>query len=375
MAKTRTGSRVPDEFFQRVPRRSQLLFFCAVFFTFAPVGLLFVSSFAEQRPASATLCYAFMSGAVAVCWAGTFTLSRRFIVGIVFFNAGLIAFSGPLARTRLGLRDVQLSWEGVALVAAITGGYVLFVTFIAGQGRTTLRLLTEMALAQRIHETLVPPIEFTNEQLEVLGVSKASSEMGGDLLDLVEHAGAVDVFVADVAGHGVSAGVVMGMLKSSIRTGLHRGSPLDELAQTVNTVLERTTRDEVYATLAALRLHRDGTGEYLLAGHHHVLHWHSSDAELQRLHEGGFPLGLMADQRYESRSLRAAPGDLLAVYTDGLNETFDAGERELGHEAIEGAIVERARAPLAEIRQAVFDLVERHGAQADDRTLLLVRVR
>jgi serine phosphatase RsbU (regulator of sigma subunit) len=299
------------------------------------------------------------------------------VVGIVLFSLALMAFSGPLADTTLGLGFADTSFEGLAVAAAITIGYILFMIFISGQGRTTLRLLTEMALAQRIHEALVPPLAYGNGRLEVLGVSQASSEMGGDLLDLVEHGreGVVDIFVADVAGHGVGAGVVMGMLKSSIRTGLYGGLSLEELARTVNAVLERTTRDEIYATLAALRIHDDGTVAVLLAGHHPVLHWSAAGGKLQRVHEGGAPLGLMADRRYAAYHLRAEPGDLLVAYTDGLNETHDAQERELGHAAIEEAIAAGAQAPLAELRRAVFELAERHGPQVDDRTLVFVRFR
>jgi len=68
------------------------------------------------------------------------------------------------------------------------------------------------------------------------------------------------------------------------------------------------------------------------------------------------------------------PGDLFAVWTDGLDETTNEAGQELGREAIERAIFERAERPLAEIRRAVIDLVRTHGPQGDDRSLLLVRV-
>ena len=67
------------------------------------------------------------------------------------------------------------------------------------------------------------------------------------------------------------------------------------------------------------------------------------------------------------------PGDLLAVYSDGLNETADQFDAELGHTTIERTLIERATRPLEAIHEAVFTLVEGHGPQADDRTLLLVR--
>jgi sigma-B regulation protein RsbU (phosphoserine phosphatase) len=87
------------------------------------------------------------------------------------------------------------------------------------------------------------------------------------------------------------------------------------------------------------------------------------------------PIGMMAGQDYPTASTGVGPGDLLAVYTDGLNETADDAERELGHEPIEKTIAELRERPLAEIQQAVFELVTKHGSQVDDRTLLLARLR
>ena len=86
-----------------------------------------------------------------------------------------------------------------------------------------------------------------------------------------------------------------------------------------------------------------------------------------------FPLGLFSGRTYATRTVAPEPGDLLAIYTDGPDETADASDRELGHEPIERTVSDLAARPLAEIRQAVFDLVDKHGKQRDDRSLLLVR--
>jgi serine phosphatase RsbU (regulator of sigma subunit) len=105
-----------------------------------------------------------------------------------------------------------------------------------------------------------------------------------------------------------------------------------------------------------------------------VLHYRPGSGGVQQLGERGFAIGLIAGCEYASVSAALEPGDLLAVWTDGLDETENAAGQELGRESIERAIVERAERPLAEIRQAVFDLVRAHGPQRDDRSLLLVRV-
>jgi len=362
-------------FFELVPPRAALVFFAAIFFVFAPVNLLLTSSFEHSGSLAGPMLLAFLTGATAVCWAATFTLSRWFAYGIVAFTVAVMLLSGPLARPVLGLRPVLPSLAGLAVVGAIVLGYVLFIVFINGQGRTAHRLLTEMALAQRIHASLVPALERSDERLEVDGASFASTEMGGDLVDMVDHGATTDLVLADVSGHGVKAGVVMGMVKAAIRMGLRDDRGLPRLAGDLNEVLDQTTVPEMYATMVLLRVHHaERRLECLLAGHSQVLHHRRGASAASRIGEGGFPVGLLGGRDYASVSLAIEPGDLIATWTDGLDETMNEADQELGREALEKAIVERAERPLAEVRKAVFELARAHGSQRDDRSLLLLRI-
>jgi hypothetical protein len=374
MATSHTSGRA--DFFQRIPRRSLLVLHLAVFFIFAPVGMLFVSSFAQQRPLASVVLYMTVSGLVAVCWAATFTISKLFISGIVIFSAALMVLPGPLASTTFGLRSAQVSLVCYMLAAATVLGYFLFIAFIGGQARTTLRLMTEMSLARQIHDALVPTIDVTSDQFEVLGTSIPSTEMGGDLIDLIEHEEGTDMFLADVSGHGVRAGVVMGMVKSAIHTQSLRRQGLGELTRQLNNVIEQLTSAELYATMACLRF-VSGTSEveWAVAGHHHITHYRGVSGKVQRLGGPSFPVGLLPDRDYKTSATRVESGDLLVVYTDGLNETTDSSDVELGHDAIEREIARLANRPLREIQAAVFALARNHGPQVDDMTILLVRPR
>ncbi len=372
MPRSRPGTRRTDDFFRLLPRRSVVVFFLAVFFTFAPIGLMMASSLAERRPLRSILISFLVSGCLAVSWAATYTVSRWFIAGIVLFSILMILIFGPLSRSVLGVSG-RPSLEGLSFVAAIVIGYILFIVFISGQGRTTLRLKTEMDLAGQIHEALVPAIRTSDDRYEALGVSVASSEMGGDLVDLVHHQGGTDLVLADVSGHGVRAGVVMAMVKSGLRTGLQVPSGLGEILTRLNRLLDECTTSEIYTTFAGLRLPDGGDREieFALAGHR-LLHVHAASGEIEKLDSQHMPLGMLP-QSCGSRRLVMEPGDLLAAYTDGLSETEDAAGRQLGDGPIEQVILEKARSSLEEIQEAVFSLADSHGAQTDDRSLLLVR--
>lgn len=359
------AARSSADFWRMLPRRSYTVFLGAVFCVFAPLGLLAGASFLQQPPARITLIF-LVSGLGAVCWAAAFTWSRVWIIGIVTLTAAQMALLGPQRFSTAG--------AGFLMMCSIVLGYVLFIVFINGQGRKTMRLQTEMRLARDIHETLVPPLEIDLGNIEAVGASHASAEVGGDLIDLIRHAEGTDFLLADVSGHGVKAGVVMGMVKSATRAHLMSPLRLGELLTRLNTVLAQTTSPEMYSTFVGLRIHDDHL-EYAMAGHEQILHYRATEARVHRLRQQQTPLGLMADQTYQAVSIPVGPGDVLAIYTDGLNETEDSTGEQLGHDAIEQTLTRTASGSLLEAREAIFDVVRRHGPQTDDQTVLLVRIK
>ena len=244
---------------------------------------------------------------------------------------------------------------------------------VARESKTVVLRLHTLAMARRVHDTLMSPISVTANGIEALGRTHPLLDLGGDLVDAVERDEATDLFLGDVSGHGLGAGIVMAMVKSAIRMGLRRGSGLSELLGDLNDVLTDTTGPTMYATLACLRMDRAGRVQYALAGHHHIALCRPATGEVRRLDHRDLPLGLFDAATFDPAAVELEPGDLLAVYTDGLHETIDELDSELGHTAIERSLIEHATRPLEAIHEAVFTLVEGHGPQADDRTLLLVR--
>ncbi len=364
------------DFFNRIPRRSALTYFAAVFLVFAPVNLLMSSSLVQERPFYVTVFSSILSGGIAVCWAGTFTVSKWFITGIVAIGIVMSALNGPLRHLNLGMRDTAFSWELAGGVGTLAAGYALFIVFISGQARRTFRLQAEMDLARQIHETLVPAIDLSTPRLEALGVSAASSEMGGDLIDTVPHAGAIDFYLADVSGHGVRAGVVMGMVKSAVRTRLLAPGGLAEIMADLDAVLGDVTAPEMFVTFACMRIAADaGRVEYALAGHHPIIHVRAGDGSAIELENQNLPFGIGSGETYMIRSAAVSPGDLLVLYTDGLVECHNRDGRALGRDAVRTVVQRRSREPLPAIRDAIFAAATAHGAQEDDQTLLLVRVR
>jgi sigma-B regulation protein RsbU (phosphoserine phosphatase) len=260
-------------------------------------------------------------------------------------------------------------------VIGLSLGYAFFMIFIVREGLRRVRAESEMALASDIHLSLVPPVTLDSSRCEMHGRSIPAAEVGGDLVDALVVDGQPLGFVADVSGHGVPAGTLMGLLKASLRTRLRAPGDLGAVLADLNDVLAELTRPNTFATAAVLAFASGTRLAYALAGHPPILHWRSTDRSVVRLGEGGMALGILPGERYVEAQVDVSPGDLLAVLTDGFPETMDRKDRELGLEPIETALAAHAGAPLPEILDRLLGVARDHGPQQDDRTLLLVRVR
>jgi serine phosphatase RsbU (regulator of sigma subunit) len=197
--------------------------------------------------------------------------------------------------------------------------------------------------------------------------------MGGDLADLVTDGGEVITYVADVSGHGLRAGVLMGMIKTGVRYGLLLRRPIAKILDDLNLVLPSVKTPNMFATLAALRFDGPNEVDCISAGHVPLLHYQRGRGYVVRHVMSQFPLGLFASAGYAAQRIRYKAGDIFVLVTDGVVEAGDERDATQGFERLSQIVCDLADRPLPEIAAAVNAEVARHGAQEDDRTVLLIR--
>ena len=362
-----------DELFGSLSARAKTVFFVAVFFTFAPIAILFDLGSRPRAAWFVTASWAVYSGLTAVGWALGFTLNRRLLALVVPLSALLpMLFGGEFWKLRSG--SVAVIFEIAGCIALIAAGYVCFIHFIGNEGVTSLRLRTEMSLAKQIHADLVPPVALTTAHVHLFGASLPTTEVGGDLLDVVEVPGRTTIAVADVSGHGVAAGVLMAMIKSARRTRLLDDQPLAVQVSELNEMLVQVTRPTTFATFAAMRFDGADTVEIGLAGHLPIFHFDRAANRWNTLANEHPPLGIVPGHRFTARQVPVASGDLLVLYTDGLTEVFAADETEFGEDRLLAVLAAHSNDDVATIHAAAMDAVRAFGAQHDDQTLLVARV-
>jgi serine phosphatase RsbU (regulator of sigma subunit) len=268
----------------------------------------------------------------------------------------------------------RVIFDAIGILSGTIVGYRLLVDFARTEGLATVRMQAELALAHGIQATLVPTLSFQVGRFEVYGKSVPSIEMGGDLIDAVESDGRLLTYVADISGHGLAAGQLMGMLKTAIRVALQfRREPV-AVMESADRVLPAVKEPNMYATLALLYFDDSSEAEYSLAGHPPILHYRAPTRVIARLAMEQFPLGLIPGGRYASQRASYSPQDLFLLMTDGISEVPNASDEEFGLDRLELLLMNNAGQPLPQLWELIMADVKRYGVQRDDQTLLLLRV-
>jgi hypothetical protein len=363
-----------------MPFSSKVFFFAGVFCLFGALILTVSSADFESQSVTDVVKTVVIAGAFAIVWA-YFGATRRYwwfaVLGpLQWFANYLLHRYAPIPNSLAGdlpaLKHKFLvdAWVEFALIVA---GYIFFLIFFGREGNRFFRTRTEVQLAGKIHGALVPQQHHTIGAFEMFGSSVPSSEVGGDLFDIVQNNGTWHAYIADVSGHGVAAGMLMAMIKSATAMQLTKTGRPDDLLQDLNEVLQPVTAPANYLTFAYVSGNTGPDLTFALAGHLPVLHYQKLGGTIVERSDSNVPIGLFRNQTFEISRLTLGPGDLLALITDGFTEVFDSRERELGLEDFKSALSNCAEKPLPEIYRELRGRTLKFGKQTDDQTMLLIR--
>ena len=228
-------------------------------------------------------------------------------------------------------------------------------------------------LHAELQAVLVPPVVYSGKFVQAYGRTVPKDQVGGDLVDLVSHGHEVIAYVMDVSGHGLRAGVLMGMAKAVFRYGLLLGQPLERLVCDINSVLVSIKERNMYLTLAALRFTGAGEVEYIAAGHLPLLQYQRRTGCVIRHSINQFPVGMFAGVHYVSQRVMCEPGDVFALVTDGVVETGEDTDAHCGLEHLAGLLQDFPGVPLPDIMVRMLAAATESGEQQDDATVLLLR--
>jgi sigma-B regulation protein RsbU (phosphoserine phosphatase) len=282
------------------------------------------------------------------------------------------------------LSEEPYSREDKRLLASVTAqaGAALENMRLAGEISERMdaerRVAREMEIAKEVQGRLLPQASPKLRTLESAARCLQARSVGGDYYDFLELGpDQVGFVLADVSGKGVHAALLMATLQAHLRSQ-SAISPLDPVSvlRNVNRTLWKSTSPQHYATLF-FGLYDDLSRRltYVNCGHNPPVLLRA-DGSVERLKATAMVIGLFEKWDCLSAEIELAPGDLLAIFSDGVSEAM-RGEEEYGEERLLGVLRACGELSVEQTVTAVFQSVQAFsaGEQSDDLTLLIARAR
>jgi serine phosphatase RsbU (regulator of sigma subunit) len=213
------------------------------------------------------------------------------------------------------------------------------------------RLEQDLVVAASIQERIIPKDLPVIGGYDLAGINIPSKSVGGDYYDCIPLAdGRYALVIADVAGKGIPAALLVSSLHAYLHAYLESSLSLVELVRRLNQVIYSASTDDKFITAFVGLLNAEtGTIESVNAGHNPV-YCARADGTMQELNAGGIALGMLdMDFPYESEITTLLKGESLLLYTDGIPEAVDETMQQY-----------ESRSPLKEYHQ------RHHSASARD---------
>lgn len=292
------------------------------------------------------------------------------------------------------------------------------------------RLRRELSVAAEVQRRLFPTHPPAVATLELSGFCQPARGVGGDYYDFLKLGdGQIGIAVADVAGKGISAALLMSTVQASLRSQAMaaRGS-LADLVSTMNQLMYSSTGSSSYATFFYAQFDEQTRClTYVNAGHNPPFLLRSGSAKASEMEYcspwsgrrggeyangissagtaaalleapaatalaagstaaeatslltcGGPVIGIFSDCLYEQETIQLQSGDLLFAYTDGVTEAFNAEGQEFGEHRLQQVLAEATHLPADEVRERVVRCVREwcgNAPQHDDLTFVVLKVK
>jgi sigma-B regulation protein RsbU (phosphoserine phosphatase) len=235
----------------------------------------------------------------------------------------------------------------------------------------------EIAEARAIQEKLLPREIPQMPGYEIASAWQSARLVGGDYFDILPlDEKMLGICIADVAGKGMPAALLMSNLQAAVRGLSSLSLAPNLLCSRLNSIVYRNTDSDRFITFFYAQLEgplRRLT--YVNAGHNAPFVVRS-DGSHKRLREGGPVLGVFATRDFEMGSAQLSPGDRVILFTDGVTEACGVEGEEFGEARLLHLLEDHRALSADELQAKILDVVGEFsgGRWQDDATLLVLAV-
>lgn len=240
------------------------------------------------------------------------------------------------------------------------------------------RMEQDLKAARKLQSVLVPRIAPEIAGLQIGLKSRPAREISGDLYDFFFEHSKESALIAfgDVSGKGAAAALYGALVSGLLRILAPETPSPGQLMKEMNEVLLERKIDAQYVTL--LLLWWDAQKRtFTIANAGAIPPMICRDGQIIDLRVEGVPIGLLDDREYDQIEFVAQPGDMLLLYSDGVEDQPRYTEEEYGRPRLSGLLQNRYTKPPQEIVNHILaDIDEFRGSAAiyDDQTLIALKV-
>ncbi len=244
------------------------------------------------------------------------------------------------------------------------------------------RINRELQIAGDMQQRLLPKQIPDIAGYHISALTQPCTSIGGDFYDvipLLSHTAdnRYAVVMADVAGKGIPAALLVSTLHACLHVYLQNPISLIDLAARLNELVYENSPDDKFITFFVMLL--DATAHtltYVNAGHNPPYVLRRQSKILEELPASGIPLGMMPHASYEIRTITLHPGDMVILYTDGIIESTDRTKKQFGEERfkmlVQDCVDQTAESTKEDILREVQTFIGKEPV-ADDISLCVLK--
>jgi len=245
------------------------------------------------------------------------------------------------------------------------------------------RMSSELDIAAEIQKDVLPKTAPETPGLDIVAKTKTASEVGGDIFDFIASPDQNNLFIyiGDVTGHGVPAGLIMMMADTLMTSMVYKGDVTGrDLVVNTNCLLGPRISSRLFMTSVVLRWNKkDQKMYYTGAGHEHVLVYHTKTEKVDAIRSGGIALGMIPDvsKIVQEKEIPLEIGDTIVLYTDGITEAKNKTGEMYSLERVVESLKKSGYRPSAEniLDSLTKDFANFVGeyVQIDDITMIVIK--
>ncbi len=238
-------------------------------------------------------------------------------------------------------------------------------------------LLKEVELAAQVQRLFLPSGKPAIAGLEIAGMMHPARGVGGDYYDYFPRdAHTTQLIIADVAGKGVPAALLMSATAAAMRLEANRDRSMLQQVERLNTEIGAVSDPEQYVTLLVAEIDTNKRLiHYVNCGHNPALLFRAKTGTLTRLNSSCPPIGLSPEEICELSSEDLMAGDVLVFYTDGVTEAENQRGEEFGMERLCATVLRGSSLSAEDLSNNIYNAAADFCGDdfSDDMTILVVK--